>query len=261
MNSVSTLTAAIPPRLPKAPPMPRAGQPVRLLTKALLLAVAAAAAVTGLHAHAASPAPTSWDLSSEFTSTTSSPVWSYGSKVGSTFNAFTSWSATSIPCLTGWTTGLPVIGQNTSPTNCTTGTVTLAPRAMLLHPGASGDAAIVRFKAPYSAQYRVSGQFYGIDANGGGTHTNVSIVANYAPNITPTVYSGAIALTSPSTPSVASFTSVLVMLQAGQTLDFTVKAGPGNNFWFGSTGLNAVIERAAPWCGPTNPADPATSTC
>jgi hypothetical protein len=236
----------------------------RHVGKVLTLAVATAMTFTCLCAQAASPPASSWDLSSEFISSASSPIWSYGSKLGSTFTPFGG-PATSSTCTTGWAlpAGLPYVGQNPSSSSCTTGSpfVTLAPRAMLLHPGYSGEAAVVRFKAPYAAQYRVSGQFYGIDGNGTGTQTSVGIVANYAPSISSTLYSGSIAVSSPSTPSYASFSSKLVMLQAGQTLDFTVRAGPGNNYFFGSTGLNAVIERAGVWCGPTNPADPSTSTC
>ncbi len=263
-NALSRFHDTLAGRVPASHTYASGRRSVRHVGKALMLAVATAGAFTCLCAQAASPPASSWDLSSEFISTAASPIWSYGSKLGNTFTAF-SGPATSSPCVTGWTlpAGLPFVGQNPSPISCTAGSpsVTLAPRAMLLHPGYVGEAAVVRFKAPYAAQYRVSGQFYGIDANGTGTQTSVSIVANYAPNISSTLYTGSVAVSSPSTSSYASFTSKLVMLQAGQTLDFTVKAGPGNNYFYGSTGLNAVIERAGIWCGPTNPADPSTSTC
>lgn len=236
----------------------------RRACKALMLTLATAAAFGSFCAQAASPPATSWDLSSEFALTTTSPIWSYGSKLGNTFTPFGGPVISSI-CATGRAlpAGLPFVGQNPSSSSCTAGSpsVTLAPRAMLLHPGYLGEAAVVRFKAPYAAQYRVSGQFYGIDANGSGTQTSVKIVANYATNISSTVYSGNISVSSSSAPSYASFSSKLVMLQAGQTLDFMVNAGPNNNYFFGSTGLSAVIEYAGEWCGPTNPADPSTSTC
>ncbi len=242
----------------------------RPFARALLLAISASTAVAAFQAQAASPVATSWDVASEFTTTAPSPVWSYGSKLGSTFTAF-SGPATTANCLTGWISGLPSIAQNVGPTTCNQPSppytpVIVAPHSLVLHPGKSGEAATIRFKAAYAALYRISGQFYGIDANSSGsflgTHTAVSIVANYSPGSSIAVWSGAIALTPPSTaPSVASFTSVTVMLAAGQTLDFSVKAGPGNNYFFGSTGLNAVIERAGNWCGPTNPSDPTSTTC
>jgi hypothetical protein len=48
-----------------------------------------------------------------------------------------------------------------------------------------------------------------------------------------------------------AFTSKLVMLSATDQLHFDVAAGPGNNYFYGSTGLHAVIERIGDYCPPT----------
>jgi hypothetical protein len=220
-----------------------------------------------------SPQQTSWELSGEFKDNgNSGPVWEYGFKPTAASSG-TSFSVLSNPYLVGVikgyqrTTGpgltsLPLIAHNTAMNIVSTPGpqgITLPSRGLLMHPGIDGQVAVVRFKAPYSAQYQISGRFYGLDANGSGTHTNVRIVANYNGTINGTLFSGTIAV---PTQNAASFTSKLVMLQAGQTLDFEVAAGTGNNYVYGSTGLHAVIETTStPWCGPTNPADPSTTTC
>lgn len=231
--------------------------------KALITALSVVATFTGPLAQAVTPVATSWELANGFNDTTHGPVWSSGYKLtNNTFYPFASIPPASATCLSGWVTGLPIVAHNPALSSCTTGNLSLAPRAMLLHPGSAGESAVVRFKAPYSAQYHVSGQFYGIDANGSGTHTKVGIVATLSALTYYSPYSNTITLNPPSAaPSTASFTSFYVMLKAGQFLDFTVKAGAGNYYAYGSTGLNAVIERSGDWCGFVDPDNPATSTC
>jgi hypothetical protein len=226
--------------------------------KLSLLALAGALALGTLSAQASSPTPTSWEVAGEFNDVTAAgPVWSYGSKYNGAFTAF-SMLPTSTLCLTGFMSSLPAVFHNPAMTSCTDNGLTYAPRALVLHPGVNGEAGTVRFKAPYAALYRISGQFYGVDGNGYGTHTAVSIVATNVINQSWSLYAGSIAL-----PNVvqASFTSKPVMLRANETIDFLVNAGPNNDYFYGSTGLHAVIERAGPWCGPTNPNQPWTTTC
>ena len=219
--------------------------------------LAAVLALGALTAHAQSPAPTSWEVAGEFNEITSvGPVWSYGAKVGPTFTAFTA-PPMSAACLSGYMSSLPAVFHNPAESSCTN-SLTYAPRALVLHPGVNGEAATVRFRAPVAALYRVSGQFYGVDGNGFGTHTAVSIVATNVINSAWTVYAGSIALPNAVQ---AGFTSKSVMLRAGEKIDFLVSAGPNNNYFYGSTGLHAVIEIAGPWCGPTNPNLPWTTTC
>lgn len=211
---------------------------------------------------AASPPASSWDVSGEFNDVSpTGPVWSYGQlPLGGSFTPFTG-PATSSQCLLGYQPpASALVAHNPQVTLCvrptTPGNITFAPRALLLHPGPSGQAAVVRFTAPVSAQYRVSGQFYAMDGNYTGTQTGVSIVANYSPTVSSNIFTGNL-----SYPAVvqSSFTTRTVMLQANQTLDFRVKAAP--NYNYASTGLHAVIEKTGPWCGLTDPSDPRSSTC
>lgn len=220
------------------------------------IAVTMAIAAVSASALAASPPATSWEVAGEFNEINSvGPVWSYGSKVGATFMPFGPPSSTT--CMSGYLSSLPAVMHNPAMTTCYA-SITLGPRALVMHPGFSGEAAAVRFTAPDAALYRLSGQFYGMDQGGLQTHTSVSIVATNVIGNAWTVYAGAVALPAQGAPS---FTSKYVMLRAGETIDFLVAAGPGNNYMNGSTGLNAVIERAGAWCGPTDPHLPTTTTC
>lgn len=215
------------------------------------------AAVAPMPALASSPPPTSWEVAGEFDDLASvGPVWSYGVNTGPAFVPFQQ-PPVSGGCLTGFMSSFPAVMHNAAMTTCTSG-ITVAPRALVLHPGPNGEAAVVRFKAPAAAYYRVSGQFYGVDLDGLGTHTSVSLVATNVVSFSWTVFSGSIAL---PTVGQASFTSKYVMLRAGEALDFAVRTTP-RRFSNATTGLHAVIERAGDWCGITDPNNPdSTSTC
>ena len=218
--------------------------------------LAMAPTVLASHVNAASPVPTSWEVGGEFNQTGGVGVWSYCSKT----------AYLALPCLLlgaqstpsnppmkgrqfSASQSLPLVSHNTQMTpqtfNPPGSTVTVGARSLAMHPGTTGRVAVVRFTAPYSATFQVSGQFYGIDGNGTGTHTKVYLVVNNAGAGSSAVYSGAIAVVpgATPTPSAASFTPTVVTLNAGDTLDFEVEAGANNNFNYGSTGLNAVIEK------------------
>jgi hypothetical protein len=116
---------------------------------------------------------------------------------------------------------------------------TIPPHALFMHPGPGGEYAVVRFTAPARGNYKVSGQFYALDDNFGGTTTDVWILKN---NISsPPVFSGSV--NYPLNIKFSSFTSKLVQLQAGDTLEFEVGYGSNNDYNFDTTGLNAVIEK------------------
>lgn len=111
---------------------------------------------------------------------------------------------------------------------------------------------MVEFRAPEAALYRVNGQFYGLDANGTATQTNVSIWKQdptFSRCGASLVYAGAIRLLGAPQLSLqvierASFSSTFVMRQKNHKPYFEVAPGPNNNIQFGSTGLHAVIQRA-----------------
>ncbi len=196
----------------------------------------------------------SWEVASEFNDASNpdglinpSGVWSYGEKP-STFGFFSYLSVPfnfgTFPDTSGWTNanGYPDVFHNvhTIPITVSNGTYSnnLPPRALILHPGLSGQYAVVRFTALFKGTYKLSGQFYALDDNGGGTTTDVWIVKN---NGTPALFSGTV--NYPSNVKFASFTSKTVTLKTGDYLDFEVGFGSNGNNNFDSTGLNAVIEK------------------
>jgi len=230
----------------------------------VVCAVVSAATVA---AYAAPPPPpqtppvTSWELAGEFNDTTNpnpATPWLYCYKTGGALT-FTCTPLTASPPVPTWLKGyggapLPIILHNTymvprKTVLATPQNITVPARGLLLHPGTNGQIAVVRFTAPAAAQYSTSGQFYGADANGSGTHTNVYIVVTNVGPSASAVYTGAIAVTSPTTPSIGSFTTQTFTLAKGDTVDYEVEAGPGNNYFYGSTGLHAVIQQIQPPCG------------
>lgn len=216
------------------------------------------------NAQGALPLPTSWEVAGQFRATANTPstLWQYGwrsTPLSANFNHLT--FALPSP---QWPNGfkgyqqaanygaLPVIYQNQKTVPNFLNSNQIAARAVILHPGDQIDeVAVLRFKAPRAAHYRVSGQFYAGDAGGAGTRTGVSLVATLPSQLTPTtLWSGNI---NYQTQPQASFTSTQVMLNAGSVLDFVVSGAPPNDWANGSTGLNAVIEIIGCYRGPFDP--------
>jgi hypothetical protein len=196
----------------------------------------------------------SWEVASEFNdSANPSGVWSYCTKP-TTFA--TSCSLLSSPYadplyptdVVGWTDPSldASVLHNVNPTPFTnsnyTYPVTLPAHAIALSPGASGQYAVLRFTAPATGSYKVSGQFYALDGTnyGPGIYWNTTDV-HIVKNSTTTVFSSNIDYLNGA--KWASFTSKTVALKAGNTLDFQVGYGSNGNNYFDTTGLNAVIER------------------
>jgi hypothetical protein len=142
----------------------------------------------------------------------------------------------------GWSaeTGYPLVAHNVHAVTFVGSGLqaTIPPHALYLHPGASGEYAVLRFTAPTCGVYKVSGQFYALDANGDGTTTDVWILPN---NSTTGAFSGSVYFYAMS--KFSSFTSMVFHLTKGSTLDFEVGFGSDNNYFFDTTGLNAVIEK------------------
>jgi hypothetical protein len=190
----------------------------------------------------------SWEVASEFNDSINASAanpslpWSYGwkSTLTGTFNLGVPYNPSAD--FSGWSaaTGYPLVFHNvhavTLPGSGLQATV--PPHALGLHPGPSGEYAVLRFTAPACGVYRVSGQFYALDANGDGTTTDVWILPN---NSTTGAFSGNVNYYAML--KVSSFTSIVFHLTKGSTLDFEVGFGSDNNYYFDSTGLNAVIEK------------------
>jgi hypothetical protein len=205
-------------------------------------------------AMAVTPAPTSWELAGQINPFFTS-VWSYGWKPNSLSQPQLFMPATFPPGM--WQVEaapgqIPLVAGNLNWNSTIWNGLNIAPHSMVLHPGAIGQRATVSFTAPAPAQYRVSGQFYGLDdSNPYGTHTSVRLVKASATNpLVQTLYSNNVTVPGQGQ---ASFTSKLVMLKVGERIDFDVGAGPGNYYYFGSTGLHAVVERAGNYCDPAGP--------
>lgn len=194
----------------------------------------------------------SWEVASEFNDVSNpSGVWSYCEKASVnniTCTLASAWADPNNPNdVKGWadtSTGV-TIAHNVNPVPFTNNTytypITVPAHALLMHPGSAGEYAVVRFTAPAKGKYRLSGQFYALDGTNFGPNTywdttDVEIVKN----ITTTVFASN--LDYLNGPKWTSFTTTPVVLNRGDTIDFQVGYGNGN-YYFDSTGLNAVIEK------------------
>lgn len=197
----------------------------------------------------------SWEVSGEFNYLANpempygTTVWHYGWRPAGQWAAvFNYLTGAYVPSLIfrgfqkSGSEQLPLVAQNTRMKPIYTGALgyKLAGRAIVLHPGGACETAVVRFLAPVAGQYRVSGQFYGLDGSGTATQTSNRVIAHTVINPNNTLHLGAVSL--PNQPQ-SSFTSKLVMLPSFGALDFEVGCGPAGNYLYGSTGLHAVIER------------------
>lgn len=213
---------------------------------------------------AASPPPTSWEIAGQFNEPPCpgnqfGQPWQYGMKPGANVATLTpltnftmsTYPATNAPpgpatlagCRMSASVPLPFVGHLRQTRIRTfipnsNGPITLAARAVLMHPGPNGQRAVVRFIAPTTSRYCVSGSFYGIDGNGTQTTTRVEINSVTGSSTVTNVFSGVIDL--PNSLNSASFTTQGVQLAQGEFLDFEVDMG--QNYFFDSTGLHGVIE-------------------
>lgn len=109
----------------------------------------------------------------------------------------------------------------------------LPPGGFGLHPGFSGENAIVRWTAPAKGLYKVTATFSGLDT--AGTTTDVAILHNGSQQLFAGNVSG---YGSPSAQSYSGTVSVL----AGDTIDFTVGYGADGTYDSDGTVLDAIIE-------------------
>jgi hypothetical protein len=164
--------------------------------------------------------------------------WSYGSTatLGSSFLPF-NLSADYGNFIT-WTMpgSLPIVFKNTSGFDFThpAGTLTVAVGWLGMHPGISGEYAVVRYTVPSTGWYTVSGAFEGLDFQGP-TSTDAHVLLNSTSNL----FSASINLYL--NPNVFSITQVF---SAGDTIDFAV-GYLNNNHYFDTTGLQGTVIPAA----------------
>lgn len=194
-------------------------------------AIAAALALSSAVVHAASFNP-SVDFS---LSGNPNGPWSYGYSQTLGGPLIPHASSGSNGGLDFWNTdisiGLPWVARNStaSPMNWA-GTTVFAPGALSLHPGPNGQVAILRFTAPSTGQYAISGAFFGQDYVGP-TTTDVHLLLNGS-----SIFDGVVADFGTS----QSF-NITTALAAGSFLDFAVGFGSNQTYLYDSTGLTATI--------------------
>ena len=214
------------------------------------------------------------DFAASF-SGTSNPngVWSYGQFVESTstFTLFPGQNANPpAPCgLPYWSgTGYPYVVANNSGSTVSCGTVTIPNDMLWMHPmNMAGTDSDVRFTAPASGTYEITGSFSALDT----TTTLDSILVNGTPVFSTFICNPGNGETCAPTNTRAPF-SVVKTLSAGNTVDFIVNccSGPDQTFLFDSTGLSGAIDSnltglslvsmfGTGWtCGAPNPANTCT---
>lgn len=180
------------------------------------------------------------DAASDFSATQNpNGHWSYGwtQQLGSTFQLAT--ERTVQDGLDIWVGPVaepsppghfPLVGHNgTLNSIVTANTVRVEPGQLFLHPGPTGEYAVLRFTADQQSQYFLSALFIGIDFVGP-TTTDVHVLMDGD-----SVFDGVVTAFGRG-PEFRSFLD----LSRGSTVDFAVGFGNGN-FFFDSTAVAAEI--------------------
>jgi hypothetical protein len=164
-------------------------------------------------------------------------AWSYGWSVsqGAAFNLAT--NAFTISGLDVWNGGGseidPAVFHNgTSSAITFGGTVTAPAGSLIIHPGPSGENAIVRWTAPTTGAYQITGEFVGLDF---AYPTTTDVAVRHGPS---ELFSGFINSYDMPLP----FSTVRSVL-AGETIDFTVGYGSNASYTGDSTGLDVTISQ------------------
>lgn len=210
----------------------------------------AALAGASLAAAVAFSAPASatvvYDAVNDFHGGVSTGTWSYGTGAGGvSFMPMTAFSTTcegaaGISC---WQTPTPVdrvplVAKNTTgSTQYIYSTVVQPADVLNVHPGPVSDA-IVRFTAPTTGLYSLSGFFQTLDTNPNGVV--VSLYLNDA-WLGGTAFAGSAAV-APTTPGGTILFSGDLLFAAGDRFDFVVNNG--GSYYNDSTGLSARFSTA-----------------
>ena len=185
---------------------------------------------------------TIYNAADDFSLSNPNGVWSYGysTSLGGTFIAFPLTSSNyqvsgvNAHFFPGsFSQPSAILNSNafvTSPFCCQP----LNPGQLALHPGSSGDYSIVRWTAPESGNFDLSGDYIGMDTSG--TTTDVHVLFNGG-----TIFDDSINGFG-DTATISLDTS----LQTGDLLDFAVGFGSNGNFASDYTGLDVQIVRNVP---------------
>ena len=206
-----------------------------------LVRMAVIAAAASLCAAAAQAATTYNDVA-DFSSTSSTGVWSYGT--GVTGTSFTPYTNFNLGCLgpgsACWQTATPVnrvpaVMANVSGATINFSTVVFPTDVLLIHPGPNTDS-IVRFTVPVTGHYDVSGVYELLDTNPTGVN---AIIASGGAVIASFLLTSPGA-THPNTPGQSqAFSATDIFLPAGTIIDYGVNND--GNYLNDSTGLDLTF--------------------
>jgi fibronectin-binding autotransporter adhesin len=177
-------------------------------------------------------------------STSNNPngVWRYGSEIGpgSTFNLYTN-NAPQVYAsnMSSWNAGVtggpwqqPSVLHNDASHDSTYSaggfSFTLAPNQLAFHPGPDGQLSVVRFTAPTTADYGMSGSFTGVDQG----NKDVFLRINGAHALSTGLHGyGAV-----------TFSMQSLNLNAGDTVDLMVRMDPLAGYHFDTTGIDLRLQ-------------------
>ena len=192
--------------------------------------------------HSAHSAEVIYSAADDFSLSNPNGVWSYGysTSLGGTFTAFpltsSNYQVSGIEAHFfpgSFSQPSAILNSNafvTTPFCCQP----LNPGQLALHPGSSGDYSIVRWTAPESGNFDLSGGYIGMDTSG--TTTDVHVLFNGV-----TIFDDFINGFG-DTATISLNTS----LQTGDLLDFAVGFGSNSNFSSDYTGLDVQISQNVP---------------
>lgn len=187
-----------------------------------------------LSAHAAS-------AGGDFSATTNpNGAWSYGwtTTLGGTFTVFTQTYADtgigywygplpSIPTFPGF----PLVGYNPGPSDVELHGATVLAGEMTLHPGPTGEFAVVRYAAPDTETVSLATAFSRQDHDYP-TTTDVHVLLNGS-----LIFDGSI-----DTVNAATSFNTSLLLTRGDLLEFAVGFGANGNYFGDTTGLVATLD-------------------
>jgi hypothetical protein len=173
-----------------------------------------------------------YDAAADFSATNNpNGVWNYGRSAsrGSAFALLTSHSLPEgIDC---WGSAPPEVCHNGTGTDIqTSGTVLFPAGKLTMHPGPNGENGVLRWAAPTSGIYQITGAFTGFDF-AYPTTTDVAILHG-----SKELFSGNINSYNVPLPF-----SMIELVVAGETIDFTVGFGIDGDYFGDTTGLDATI--------------------
>jgi hypothetical protein len=185
---------------------------------------------------------TTYDVAADFSSSSPTGIWSYGTGVtGTSFTPYTNFNPGCLGAGSAcWQTAAPVdlvpaVVANLSGSTINFSTVVLPTDVLLVHPGPDTDS-IVRFTVPVTGVYDISGFYELLDTSPTGVNAiiaaNGTVVASF-------LLTGPGA-THPGTPGESqSFGETNVFLPAGTIIDYGVNND--GNFLDDSTGLGLTF--------------------